>query len=79
VQAIIAMSRSLRLAVTAEGVETKQQLTMLRELGCNFVQGYLLGRPCAAAQLDHHGSKTRRHVIDHAVPRLLTTTAARSA
>jgi EAL domain-containing protein (putative c-di-GMP-specific phosphodiesterase class I) len=45
VQAIIGMGRSLRLDVTAEGVETAQQLAMLKALGCTFVQGYLLGRP----------------------------------
>jgi EAL domain-containing protein (putative c-di-GMP-specific phosphodiesterase class I) len=45
VQAIIAMGRSLRLNVTAEGVETTQQLGMLTASGCTFVQGYLLGRP----------------------------------
>jgi diguanylate cyclase (GGDEF)-like protein/PAS domain S-box-containing protein len=77
VQAIIAMSRSLRLDVTAEGVETKQQLSMLRALGCNFVQGYLLGRPRNAAQLKHHTGKPRWHVADNAGPRLVTTSAVR--
>jgi diguanylate cyclase len=52
VQAIIAMGRSLRLHVTAEGVEKREQLAMLRALGCDFVQGFLLGRPCSADQLD---------------------------
>jgi diguanylate cyclase len=79
VQTIIAMSRSLRLDVTAEGVETKQQLSMLRALGCNFVQGYLLGRPSSAAQLDLHNGKSRWHIIDQAGARVLTTPTARSA
>ena len=79
VQAIIAMSRSLRLDVTAEGVETKQQLSMLRALGCNFVQGYLLGRPSSAGQLDLHIGKPRWHVIDQTGARMVTTPAARSA
>jgi diguanylate cyclase (GGDEF)-like protein/PAS domain S-box-containing protein len=80
VQAIIAMSRSLRLDVTAEGVETKQQLSMLRALGCNYVQGYLLGRPRSAAQLDLHAGKPRRQVLDHTGPRLVAgTTTVRSA
>jgi diguanylate cyclase (GGDEF)-like protein/PAS domain S-box-containing protein len=77
VQAIIAMSRSLRLDVTAEGVETKRQLSMLRALGCNFVQGYLLGRPRSAAQIDHRSGKPRWHIIDNAGPRLVTTSAVR--
>jgi diguanylate cyclase len=79
VQAIIGLSRSLRLDVTAEGVETNRQLAMLRTLGCDFVQGYLLGRPRSAGQLDLHGGKPRRHVIDHTVPRLVAAPAARLA
>lgn len=51
VHAIIAMSRSLRLDVTAEGVETQRQLDMLTAHGCTFAQGYLIGRPCPADQL----------------------------
>ena len=73
------MSRSLRLDVTAEGVETKQQLSMLRGLGCNFVQGYLLGRPSSAAQLDLHAGKPHWHIIDHAGAGLATTSSTRSA
>ena len=51
VQAIIALSRSLRLEVTAEGVETAYQLAVLRAAGCTFVQGFLLGRPVGAHQI----------------------------
>jgi diguanylate cyclase (GGDEF)-like protein len=43
--AIMAMSKRLRLAVTAEGIETEQQLTLLRVLRCDHLQGFLLGRP----------------------------------
>jgi EAL domain-containing protein (putative c-di-GMP-specific phosphodiesterase class I) len=45
VTAIVALARNLKLEVTAEGVETVPQLTALQELGCNLVQGFLLGRP----------------------------------
>ncbi len=45
VTAIVALARNLKLEVTAEGVETVAQLTALQELGCNLVQGFLLGRP----------------------------------
>lgn len=51
VQAIIAMARSLHLNVTAEGVETERQLAYLRQQGCRFVQGFLLGRPEPIADL----------------------------
>jgi diguanylate cyclase (GGDEF)-like protein len=60
VQAIIAMSRSLRLDVTAEGVETQQQLEMLCTLGCRYIQGYLTGRPASVSQLDLHAAGSRQ-------------------
>ncbi|MGQ0484465.1 MAG: putative bifunctional diguanylate cyclase/phosphodiesterase [Hyphomicrobiales bacterium] len=44
-RSIVRMGRALGLSVTAEGIETSKQLTALRELGCEFAQGYLLGRP----------------------------------
>ncbi len=45
VDAIIAMSHKLNLEVTAEGIETQAQLSMLTGQGCDEMQGYLLGRP----------------------------------
>jgi diguanylate cyclase len=53
VHCIMAMARSLRLAVTAEGVETELQLTLLRKMPCSHLQGYLLGRPASAGDLQH--------------------------
>ncbi|WP_287995429.1 EAL domain-containing protein [Acidiphilium sp.] len=47
VNAILAMGSSLRLTVTAEGVETQIQLETLCAGGCDIMQGYLLGRPAA--------------------------------
>jgi len=46
--AIIAMSRSLRINVTAEGVENFPQLTFLQEQDCQDAQGFLLSRPLQA-------------------------------
>lgn len=45
VSAIVALAKTLNLKVVAEGVETPQQQEFLTELGCNTLQGYLLGRP----------------------------------
>jgi len=49
--AIIAMSHSLNLTVIAEGVETEQQLSMLRAQGCDGVQGYLISGPLPPEKL----------------------------
>ncbi len=45
VRVITSLASALGLTTTAEGVETADQLRALRELGCDEVQGYLLGRP----------------------------------
>lgn len=50
VEAILAMARALGLDTVGEGVETQEQLTLLRHLGCRWVQGYLLGYPAPSKQ-----------------------------
>jgi EAL domain-containing protein (putative c-di-GMP-specific phosphodiesterase class I) len=49
VSAIVAMARSLNIQVVAEGIETWQQLEILRNMGCSLAQGFLFARPCSAA------------------------------
>ena len=51
VRGVIALAQSLNLTVTAEGIETLEQLAQLRDLGCNHGQGYLLSRPLAGEGL----------------------------
>ncbi|MGY1620404.1 putative bifunctional diguanylate cyclase/phosphodiesterase [Geodermatophilus sp. SYSU D00691] len=51
VGSVVELGRTLGMDVVAEGVETPGQLAVLRELGCRFLQGYLLGRPVAPEQL----------------------------
>ena len=51
VKAIIDLAHALGLSVTAEGIETEQQLATLRELSCDVAQGYLLGRPMLAPKM----------------------------
>lgn len=51
VSAIVALGRALGLRIVAEGVETLSQQAFLTRLGCDSLQGYLLGRPVPAEQL----------------------------
>jgi len=44
-QAIVALAHALDLSITAEGVETREQLDFLTPLGCDQIQGYLISRP----------------------------------
>ena len=44
-RAIIAMAHGLKMIVVAEGVETREQLDLLKQYGCDMAQGYFLGRP----------------------------------
>ena len=50
VEAILTLSRNLKLEVVAEGVQTQPELDILQALGCNYVQGFLTGRPLPAIQ-----------------------------
>ncbi len=52
VDMILALARQLRLQVVAEGVETRSQQSLLADLGCEFVQGYLHSPPLAPASFE---------------------------
>ena len=51
IDAVFAMTSRLHLQVTAEGVETEEQLNLLRAQGCSELQGFLLGHPMPVAQV----------------------------
>ena len=51
VSTIIAMSKALGKEVVAEGVETKEQLQLLIELGCDYIQGYYFSKPLPIEKL----------------------------
>ena len=48
VRAAVALAHALSLRTTAEGVETEEQLALIRAIGCDGVQGFLLGGPISA-------------------------------
>jgi EAL domain-containing protein (putative c-di-GMP-specific phosphodiesterase class I) len=45
VPAMIGIANSMGMSAIAEGVETQEQLALLRSLNCNFAQGYLFSEP----------------------------------
>ena len=68
IRAVASLARSLGITVTAEGVETREQLVQLRAAGCDQGQGYFFARPVSADRVpellaslgadDRHGSPT---------------------
>ena len=75
VSSILSIARSLNKKVVAEGVETHAQLNILRKLGCDIIQGYLLSRPLPESELKvfmaDHQAEDWRSVSEHAVVNLL--------
>jgi len=52
VNTILALASSLDMEVVAEGVETEQQLVLLRQMRCSYAQGYHLSRPVEGSQFE---------------------------
>ncbi len=52
VRTVIALAKTLKLDVIAEGIETIHQLHQLRILGCEYGQGYLFSRPVSVADAE---------------------------
>ncbi len=60
IQSVTDLAHGLGLTATAEGVETLQQLRLVRELGCDVVQGYLISPPLEPKALKPWKTKFRR-------------------
>ena len=60
VKTIIDLAQGLGLTATAEGVETTEQLAILRSLGCDVVQGYLIAQPLGPDELAPWAARHKR-------------------
>ncbi len=60
VAATVALARALGIPVTAEGIETAEQASLLHLAGCQSLQGYYYGRPQSLADLTHRVAETIR-------------------
>jgi len=69
VQAVVAMAHGLGLWVTAEGVETHQQLEAIHQTGCDFAQGYLLGMPKPPQHAPEHDTFAALRLPEKRPPR----------
>ncbi len=70
IRAMVGLASDLSMQTTAEGVETNEELMLVRKLGCSLVQGYIFGRPMPpeeAALLAAKGAATRPDA--HLTPR----------
>ena len=70
IKAITHLGSSLGIPTLAEGVETEEQLELLRKEGCTEMQGYLFSRPVPASEIA--GLLSPRHICRQAGPYLLT-------
>ena len=62
IRAMVALASDLQMQTTAEGVETQEELLLIRNLGCSLIQGYYFGKPMPAdeaKELAFKGSATR--------------------
>lgn len=64
---IIALARSLRMRVVAEGVETKEELDFLRANGCDEIQGYYLSKPITADEMSQFLGRNLGHFVTPSV------------
>jgi len=51
-EAIVVMAKKLNIKVIAEGIETEEQKSLLKEIGCDYGQGYLLSKPVEANEFE---------------------------
>ncbi len=52
IEAMVALARALGMRTVAEGIENEAQFVLVKEIGCDAVQGYFIGRPGSAARID---------------------------
>jgi diguanylate cyclase (GGDEF)-like protein/PAS domain S-box-containing protein len=70
IRAMVGLASDLHMQTTAEGVETQDELLLVRNLGCSLVQGYIFGRPMPAEEAAELAAKGSASLPDaHLAPR----------
>jgi diguanylate cyclase (GGDEF)-like protein/PAS domain S-box-containing protein len=57
IRAMVGLASDLKMQTTAEGVETPEELQLVRDLGCSLVQGYIFGKPMPAEEATELAAK----------------------
>ena len=52
ISSIVGMAKALNMKTVAEGVETEEQMKVLKRLGCDYIQGYYIGRPLPVKEFE---------------------------
>jgi hypothetical protein len=76
---MVGLASDLKMQTTAEGVETQEELQLVRDLGCSLVQGYIFGKPMPAEEareLAAKGAPTRPAQLPSREPRVRIIRAA---
>jgi len=79
IRAMVGLASDLEMVTTAEGVETQEELTLVRNLGCSLIQGYLFGKPMEAEEaraLAAKGTATLPEQLPSREPRIRIIRAA---
>ena len=79
IRAMVGLASDLKMQTTAEGVETAEELQLVRDLGCSLVQGYIFGRPMPpeeARELAAKGAATLPAALPAREPRMRIIRAA---
>lgn len=79
IRAMVGLASDLKMQTTAEGVETQEELALVRNLGCSLVQGYIFGKPMAAeeaGELAKKGAATLPEQLPPREPRIRIIRAA---
>ena len=79
IRAMVGLASDLKMQTTAEGVETREELQLVRDLGCSLVQGYIFGKPMPpeeALELARKGDATLPDQLPSREPRVRIIRAA---
>ena len=79
IRAMVGLASDLKMQTTAEGVETQEELLLVRNLGCSLVQGYIFGKPMPAdeaLELAKKGAATLPEQLPAREPRMRIIRAA---